>query len=222
MIKKMMLAAILMQVSLVWSQDSSSNVCNGERNWHPGHWYYQEVWDHILPEDKPNSVIVITISAYFDSKLILRAKDKNRFELLRLEPSPNLFQSLDDLDKSCRLPADPMEAIKLLNIRWETTEISSSLFENLHRGLTAALTEYIADSQNRHKSILADGGVVILHGREYDITYDNDGYEHIQVEVNDGTDTSGKTFPLSGWVRATIIFSEDRFRAVGGPYVQEK
>src|SRR5271157_3273231 len=211
-LRRLLIGIILLQGATAWGQQPNNAPCNGNGNGHPEHSYYQTVWDDILPSGKPNPVIVITMSNYFHSKLVMRAQDSKRFELFRLARPESLFKSLDDLGATCRLPLNPLEAVKLLDVHWETVEISSSQFDRLHRDFTAALTAYVADSQRRYGTVLVEGGIMILHGTEYDISYDNDGYEHIAVEVNDGTDLSGRAFPLSNWAHEFMAFSEESFQ----------
>jgi hypothetical protein len=205
MIKRILITSFILQALTLSGQQPNVASCQDQGGGHAEHWYYQAVWDQILPPDNPKSSIVIILSVYLDSKLVLRETNEATFELLRLSSSRSIFKTLHDLDQSCSLPANPTEAVKLLQARWEKVEISRVQFEKLHREFTASLSEYVLDIRRRHSG---HEGIIILHGKEYDITYDNDGYEHIEVLVNDGSDSSGKAFPLSIWAHELLALSE--------------
>lgn len=211
MIKRILIASFILQSLSLSGQKPNAPSCQVQGGGHTEDWYYQAVWDRIWPPDKPQSLIVIKLSDYFDTKIVLRKRDKATFELLRLSSSESIFSILNDLDQSCRLPSSPTDAVKLLQVRWKKIEISHAQFEKLHREFTTSLSDYVLDIRRRYGS---DERIIIFHGKEYDISYDNDGYEHIEVVVNDGSDRSGSAFPLSNWAREVLALSE---KTTSGP-----
>src|SRR4029077_3181488 len=109
---RLVLIFVLAQASVLWSQSTgitSSSGCLATGD-DASPWYVQEVWQHVLPQDSPPSLIVISLSINTESKLILRARDGKRFELLRGTYEQPLLETLNQLAKSCRLPSNPADA----------------------------------------------------------------------------------------------------------------
>lgn len=115
-----------------------------------------------------------------------------------------------DLDQSCRLPPDPAAAAALIKIKWESADLSSPQFQQLHRDFTEALSHYIGKIQNRYDALIATRSrVVHLDSEGYSIVYDND-YEHLELEVWNINDQPVN--PMLSWVRQLQRLAEERFK----------
>jgi hypothetical protein len=199
---RLVLIFVLAQASAPWSQSTgvtSSSNCPSTGG-DASSWYVQEVWHHVLPQDSPRSLIVISLSINTESKLILRARDGKRFELLRGTYEQPLLETLNQLARSCRLPSNPADAATLVPIHWETTEISSDTFAAEHRDFTAAFAEVLENAQRRYGTVLSQGGRLVLHNTEFRITYDNDGYEHAEAIVDDLGKAESKNDSMLTWI----------------------
>ena len=85
--------------------------------------------------------------------------------LVRQPQAPH-WEFLADLAESCRLPADPADAVRLLNIRWESKQLQREQFESLHWDFMTALTEYVTTVRERSAYFMAknlQGGGVSMH-----------------------------------------------------------
>jgi hypothetical protein len=215
---KLLLAIIFLQGISVLGQQSGATGCTG--GYHPRERlaYALDVWNRILLDEEGGSFITITIGDNYQRKFVLRAKNHSHFEVRRFEPKENIFKTLHQLEDTCQLPGDPAEALRMLDIQWETREIDASQFEKFHRGFTEALKAYVLDSQTRYRSVL-DGDIgSMLDGDGWDVAYDNHGFEHIYVIAAARKDKNGKLLPLPLWAHDTVDFAESLFahRPVSG------
>jgi len=186
------------------------------------YWYSQAVWEHILPQDRPRSLITISVSLTgTPSKLIVRAADAVNFELLRGTPLENFDVALDNLNKSCRLPLNPIEAAKLIRTTWERVDLPSNKAAQIHRDFTTALSEYSANMQKRYNSLLSTALTFQrIHTAQYSVVYDN-RFEHAEVRADDVTDDPARMDPIVRWARGILKLSEDSFRKKSNAYLHD-
>jgi hypothetical protein len=104
---------------------------------------------------------------------------------------------------------NPAEAVDLIKVNWEKVEIPHAKFEQLHRDLTSALSQYSSNIQARFALVLLKGGVQHLHKQEYAVVYDNKGFERIKVEAWDDTDDPTRMNPVIKWVHAILKLSKE-------------
>jgi len=175
------------------------------------YWYDRAVWEHIQPDGWSSSLIRISISVNAESKLVLMAVRDN-FELVRGAPEGNFYKVLDAMDQSCQLALDPSETAKRVRINWQRSELSPSMFSQIHRDFTGALSQYVSNVQARYTSVLRNGGVQMLHAAEFSVVYDNFGFEHLEISAYDWTDDPQKMDPVIKWARGMLKLSEERFR----------
>ena len=216
---KLLISLLFLQGISALAQQSGAAGCTG--GYHPRERlaYALDVWNRILLDEEGGSFITINIGDNYQRKFVLRAKNHSQFEIRRFEPKENIFKTLQRLEDTCQLPGDPAEALRMLNVQWEIRVIDASQFERLHRGFTEALKAYVLDSQSRYRSVL-DGNIgFMLDAEGWDVTYDNDGFEHFYVTAAARKDKDGKLLPLPLWAHDTVDFAESLFapQPVGAP-----
>ncbi len=176
--------------------------CENERNALASGAYGYSVLGHVWPPRFPVSR-GITIAVQFTPEVkVFLHTDGTTFELWRGTArvrGNNVWQFLEDQAASCRLPADPAEAVKLLKIRWESKQLKRDQFEQVHEHFMTALTGYVSTVQERSAFFMArsimGGGVDVSR---YPIVYDN-SWEHFEIEELD-LPIRGKTTPMMEWV----------------------
>jgi hypothetical protein len=155
-------------------------------------WYVQAVLDLLAPPEPPSSrpLISISITSTQQPKLVLRTNGKI-YEMFRGSPAQDVYKSLDEIDKACRLPSDPAQAVKLYPIKWDRAVITTALFEQTHRAFMASLLKCTRDLQGDYTSLLRSGvSYISFHTPEYKIIYDN-GSVHLEI-TSDETDAKNK------------------------------
>jgi len=182
----------------------------GERS--PGlpDFYYEAVLARIKEPGWQDSLIRIVVGAGMG--LVLRT-DGEKFELWTDTPEipqNDIAEFLLNLDQSCRLPADPADAVALLKVKWERKEISSAQFAQLHNSFTQALSEYVSKIQGRYGSLIATRlSASYVDAGQYSIVYDN-AYEHIESKAWDVPE-HGIVNPMVKWVYELHKLAEDSF-----------
>jgi hypothetical protein len=117
--------------------------------------------------------------------------------------------------KPASLPTKPLQAASLINTNSESMPITSTQFGEINRDLLDALHKYVSSAEKRYDSALRDGGIMVFRAPEYDLAYDNGGYEHFEGSVDDATSDPVKMQPLVKWAHQVISFSNDVFRKSG-------
>jgi hypothetical protein len=162
------------------------------------------------------TVVEFTLGA----KAFLRAQD-GKYELwlgTAQVPGGNVVDFLEDLADSCRLPPDPANAVKLLNIHWDVKELSRSLFEQMHSAFMTALSEYFSTVRERSSYFLAKnrvGGGVDAFG--YTIIYNN-SWEYLKIDEMD-LPINGQTTSMIKWVHQ---FQREVEQAFHGRFIRGK
>ncbi|MGI0085835.1 MAG: hypothetical protein ACREBQ_12210 [Nitrososphaerales archaeon] len=168
--------------------------------------YYQSVIGDFLPPGFRGSLIHISEGA--EIKLVLLT-DGKKFELWTDTPETpirSVNQFLLDLDQSCRLPPDPDDAVALIKLKWESRELSPDQFAQLHRDFTNALSQYVANAQDRYSTLVTTQMLSIYPDAiRYPIVYYNN-HESIKIEAWDVP-----TDPVSKWVHELKRFGEESF-----------
>jgi hypothetical protein len=172
--------------------------------------YYFEVLRQIEPPDWKDSLISITVGG--EKKLVLWT-DGKKFSLLTDTPETtrkNIYDFFLDLDHSCRLPSDPAKAVGLIKIKWESKDLSSAQFADLHRTFTNALLQYVSNIQDRYTSMIETQlSPLYLDAVRYTVVYDNH-YAHSEVDAWDVPE-NGKPNPMVNWVHELKKLGEDSF-----------
>ena len=147
--------------------------------------FYQAVIASVKPPEWKHPLISVTL---VDERNVVLATDGKKFKLWSSAPDiphATISEFLRDLDQSCRLPADPAEAARMLKTKWKSKELSAVEFNELHREFVTALTQYIANIPTRYHSIMKEGTVgVYVDTALYTVTYDN-SENHVELEVWD-------------------------------------
>lgn len=168
--------------------------------------YYEAVVSHFEPPGFHKSLISIAEGA--EIKVVL-VTDGEKFELWTDTPNTpqeNVNEFLLNLDQSCRLPPDPADAANLIKVKWESKELSSDQFAQLHRAFTTALSQYVVNAQNRYNSLIVTPMLSIYTDAiRYPIVYYNN-QEHIEVEAWDIPED-----PIVAWVHKLKKLAEDKF-----------
>jgi hypothetical protein len=172
--------------------------------------YYDAVVDHFKPPDFVYEHAIIKISVGQEQRLILLT-DGYTFHLWMGRPDvpqENVYQFLDDLYASCRLPADPDDAAKLIKVIWESKELSQTQFTKLHEGFTSALSKYVSTLQHRYPALVATPTYTIaLDATTHPIVYDNTN-EHIEIKAPMLAD---HPIPITDWIKELQKLAEDSF-----------
>jgi len=191
------------------ARTNPGTVCGDRSNGLPD-FYYEAVIARIEPPDWKKSLIRITVGQ--EKKLALSSDGKN---LKLWTETPEITQKsigdfLLDLDQSCRLPADPAAAAAFIKVKWESSDLSSPQFGQIHRDFTEALSHYVAKIQNRYDSIIATRLFVVhLDSEGYSIVYDN-SYEHLELEGWNMNDEPIN--PMLSWVHQLRKLAEEKFK----------
>jgi hypothetical protein len=209
-----LLAAALLALSLALAESQVNTgptlACTDkERKMGGQDLYYFEALSQIKPPEWKDSLISITVGA--EVKLILWT-DGTQFRLLTDTPKTprKIHDFFLDLDRSCRLPSTPDEAVKLVDIQWESTDLTSAQFGTLHRDFTTALGQYAGEMQNRYNPLMRSQLIpTYLDAVRYTIVYDNH-YQHDEVQAWDVPE-DGKTDPMVNWVHELHRLGEAAF-----------
>jgi hypothetical protein len=164
--------------------------------------YVRAVYDYFQPPDWNKALIRIAVRG--DSELKLWT-DGKRYQLWTYTTTPhNIYKYLDDLSDSCRLPGSPSDAARLIKVKWESADISSSQFAQIHQNLILALSQYVSRAQQRYSTL---EGHMYLDAFVYRVGYDN-AYEHLDVEVI----ADHKEFkPMLDWIVQLQKLAESSF-----------
>ncbi len=180
--------------------------------------YVYAVMDYIWPPDypRPNPIsflgITLAVGLWPEGKVFLHAKG-TKFELwlgTPEVPGNNIWDFLDDVADSCKLPPDPADAVKLLKVHWEVETITREQFERLHEDFMTALTDFVSTVRERSAFVMAKG----LHGggvdsSGYRIIYDN-SWEHLEIDELD-LPIDGHLSPMIKWLREFQAAAEQTF-----------
>ena len=153
-------------------------------------------------------------------KVILHTAD-GKYELWMdsVGASKDVWQFLEDQANACRLPPDPSNAVKLLNVSWEHRDLSQAQFEKLHEHFLAALTAYIRSVSERSSYFMRtgfQGGGVDASTSQ--IVYDN-SWQHLEItEWN--LPIEGRTTPMNKWVQEFSLFADGTFQHHIAPSAQ--
>ncbi len=180
--------------------------------------YDTAVFERIEPPDWRKSLIRIAVGQTIQLDLWT---DGEQFKLWTDTPTPrNIEKFLLDLDQSCRLPADPAEAAALIKVKWESAELSSAQFAQIHQGFTTALSQYTSSTQGRYSTMMESRlKVIYLDSILFRIVYDN-SYEHIEVQVwNDPK--QGQNKPMLDWIHQLLTLAEANFHRPFKPETTE-
>lgn len=210
------------------SQQSATFNCEEQRHALESGVYVYAVMDRIWPPGSAPPVPVsrgITVGVQFwpAGKVFLHTEG-TKFELWKGSPEVpgnNIWDFLEDVADSCKLPPDPAEAVKLLKVHWDVDTLTREQFEHLHGDFLSALTEYVSTVRERSAYFLmkgVQGGGVDASG--YRIVYDN-SWEHVEIHELD-LPIDGQRSPMIKWVREFQTTAEKTFHVALGTKEQSK
>jgi len=188
------------------SQTNPGSACAEQSKGVPD-FYYDAALKDITPPNWVKSLVRISVGG--EIKLDLWT-DGQKFLLWTNTNPQTVGDFLNGLDQSCSLPSDPSEAVTLMKVHWESTEISPEEFANLHRTFTSALMKYTSMMQSRYSSAIENRlSSVHLDAEGYPILYDN---SHERVELFAWNESNQRPLnPLINWVHRLQRLAEDRF-----------
>ncbi len=199
-------------------QPSRAASCGETPALHQTREYYDAVVDGIYPPIPASRGITITIGE--EKKLALHT-DGEKFQLWTDTMdvhAKNVWDFLDELDNACSLPSDPADAVKLLNINWESRDLSEAQFEQLHEDFMSALSRYVPSVEERSayfmKTKYLGGGV---DAKYYRIVYDN-SWQHFEIQDWD-LPIDHRIDPMIDWVHELQKTAETSFHR---PFGREK
>lgn len=174
--------------------------------------YGYAVMDHIWPSTFGSSQ-GITIAVQFtpEIKVFLHTdgtKSAVWIGVVRV-PDKKMWDFLSDQAESCTLPPDPADAVKLLNIAWESKEVSQREFEQVHADFMAALSDYVSAVRKRSdhfmRTKLQGGGV---DASNYPVVYDN-SWQHFKIVAWD-LPLDDHPDPMIQWIHGFQRFVEGK------------
>jgi hypothetical protein len=188
-------------------------ICREEKNALASGAYGYAVMDHMWPSAFPvGRGITVAVQFRPEAKVLLHT-DGTKFTLwmgTAQVPGNNLWEFLGDLADSCRLPPDPADAVKLLNMKWDVVDLQKKQFEQLHGEFMTALTDYVSTIRERASYFMATtrmgGGV---DASVYTIVYDN-SWQHIKIDEWD-LPINGQITAMMKWVREFRSVAEGDF-----------
>ena len=174
--------------------------------------YAETVLGGVWPPTVPLSQ-GITIKVGSGNVLFLHT-DGDKF-LLRTNtlgiPGQDVYSFLENLAASCKLPRDPGEAFKLLQVTWESRSLTRGEFEILHKDFITALSQYVSTVTERSARFMATRLQGLpLDASYYPIVYDNT-WEHFEITAWD-VPIDGQTDPMIRWVRELQDVAEHSFK----------
>jgi len=181
--------------------------------------YVYSVLEHIWPPAFPVSGGITAAVQLMPAQKLFLHSDGSKFQLwagTANVPDENVWRFLGELADSCRLPADPADAVKLLNIRWESRELPRLQFGKLHDDFLTALSQYVSTVREGSTSFMATGLMRFpVDASQYTIVYDN-SWEHLEIKEWD-LPINGQTSSMMQWVRQLQDVAEHSFqRHFGG------
>jgi hypothetical protein len=173
--------------------------------------YDQAVLNGIKPPVEQGKRQLITIMVGREKPIVLQT-DGEEFAIRTATPQiaqKNIYAFLEDLNDSCRLPADPDDAIKLIPFKWESKDLTADEFGQLHADFSKALLQYVSNMGDEYRSIVKSRMMsILLDATCYSIAYDNQNYSEFNIEVCEGDKPSN---PIVEWVHSLHIFAESIF-----------
>src|SRR5208282_1409762 len=173
--------------------------------------YDQAVLNGIKPPVEEGKHQVITIMVGREIPIMLQT-DGEKFAIRTAAPQitqKNIYAFLDDLNGSCRLPADPDDAIKLIPFKWESEDLTADEFGRLHSDFSKALLQHVSNMGDEYRSIIESRMTLIfLDSTCYSIAYDNQNNADFKIEVCEGDKPPN---PMVEWVRRLHVFAESKF-----------
>lgn len=164
--------------------------------------YSKAVYDNFEPPDWKKASIRITVDGEASLKLWTNGE---QFKLWTYTTKPrNINKYLDDLSDSCRLPGSPAEVAALVKIKWESADLSSEQFAQIHRNLIQALSQYVSSAQQRYKALTP---MIYLDAIGFRVKYDNP-IEDINVEV---VEDPKQYKPILDWIHDLQKLAEVKF-----------
>jgi len=174
--------------------------------------YYEAVLAHIKPPGYQRWLVSLTLNG--EVKIIL-AMTADKFELwtdvLNL-PQGNINKFLLELDQSCRLPADPADAAALINVKWESKELSPTQFSQFHHEFTEAASSYLSKAQEIYGSLAANRSRTIYLDSSYLWIFYENQEQHIELQVLRTADGEKATDPMLRWGYRVSKLAEESFR----------
>lgn len=179
----------------------------GDRSKGVPDFYYNAVLGELTPPGWGKSLIRINVGA--ETKLDLWTNGEKFLLWTNVNPK-SIGDFLNGLDQSCQLPPDPAEAVALMKIQWESKEISSEQFADLHSSFTDALVQYASKVQKRYGSLIGKHlSTIHLDAEGYSIVYDN-SHEHVALFAWNENDDYPLN-PLIVWVHELQKLAEQSF-----------
>jgi len=167
-------------------------------------WYVEMLLRHLAPPEPdtgPSRIIRMEIVATGRPKLVLQT-DGKVYELFRGSISQNIYQVVEEMDRSCRLPPNPENALKPIDVKWEHSAVAPDDFTKTHGAFAGALASYGSIVRDRYVPLLKDGlAYAYVHTPEYRIVYDN-RWEHIEIEAWDAVPPHERMDPIIAWAHA--------------------
>jgi hypothetical protein len=166
--------------------------------------YMKTLLTYIEPPKWRPGLVQISVGA--GTKLDLWS-DGNHFKLWTNTISPaDIDQFFSDLDKSCKLPADPHEAFGLLTIKWESADLSAEQFSKIHRALTNAFSRYAFGAQAFYpRNVLS----VYLDYGSWHVEYET-SYQHLEADIwSDPKFEANK--PMLDWIHDLHKLAAEKF-----------
>jgi hypothetical protein len=206
------MAFVFVLSSLLYGQEEAKPraVCTGKHDETLTYMYSLDVIQHLQPPG--NSLILVSVSADSESKLVLRiSQPPTAYELWRGVPEENLYNLLSRLQDSCLLPPNPYEAVKLVRVKWQRLVLTQDTFQTMYNDFSLALAQYSSGVATRPKTIR--GGRIVMDSSVYTVAYDSFGFERFEVRAFDDTEDPSKMNPIIKWARGLQKFSSDGFKS---------
>jgi hypothetical protein len=211
---RLLFFAMALQPAKTHAQLNREASCINQRKGVPQS-YLVAVLAQINPPGWDQGLVKITMGA--ERKLALWT-DGEKFRLWM--DSPELPQKsisafLRDLDESCHLPSNPLDAAALIRVTWESTELSAVEFSRIHHSLMSALSQYVDKVRDRYNSITETRLIPIyVDSSSYRIVYDNH-FEHIEIEAWNVSEPTEENL-LIKWAHDLQKLAQGSFRKPGG------
>lgn len=179
--------------------------------------YYQAVLASITPPGSKNWLISVML---VEEKNVVLWTDGRNFTLWVSTPDlpqKSISDFLWDLDRSCRLPSDPVAAAALIKTKWKSEDLSEAEFNELHREFAAALSQYVANIPTHHDSMMKERTVVAyVDTALYTVIYDNHE-NHVEIHVWDDPKPVYQK-PIVEWLRKFRNSSEGNVAKMPKPH----
>jgi hypothetical protein len=165
--------------------------------------YINTIMKSAMPDTKNLVLVSISIIVNSSKKYVIYATTGDQFNIKISDETRNMYNILDELNKSCQLPINPNNTKNLISFNWKDHVIDKNKFINIHNEFIKAINDYTTNVKKRTDELLVtQQAYAALHTDRYWIIYKND--RHNIEFIQDDIDEEGQNNPIITWAKNII------------------